>query len=68
MEKIDINKLGEQVIDYRDGKPFTSTVNPVKASKEVAEKVNEIIDYLNFIEHKLGNQSNMAEFNQLKQR
>ena len=49
MEKLDINKLGEQLVDYRDGKTFISTVNPVKASKECAEKINEIIDYLNFV-------------------
>lgn len=46
IEEIDIKKLGEYVHDYRDGRPFTSSIDPVLASRQVAEKVNEIIRLL----------------------
>lgn len=46
MEKININKLGEVVTEYRDDKPYTVIIDPVKACQEIAEKVNEIIEHL----------------------
>lgn len=47
IKKIDLDKLGEQIVEWRDDKPFTSHVNPMVAAKEIAEKVNEIITHLN---------------------
>lgn len=47
MEKIDIKTLGEQVREYRNGKPFTTEINPMLACRQIAEKVNEIIETLN---------------------
>lgn len=47
MEKLDIQSLGEMIAEWKDGKPWTATKNPQKSAEEIAEKVNEIIDYLN---------------------
>lgn len=58
MEKIDITKLGR--LELENGVlPFS----PEVASKELAEKVNEIIDFTNFSSR---DNYKMAEFNQSK--
>ncbi len=46
MEKIDIEKLGEHIIEVKDGKPWIIEHNGLLASRQCAEKINEIIDYL----------------------
>lgn len=46
IEKIDIESLGEIVVGYIDDKPWTSRLDPLKASQEVAVKLNEVIEYL----------------------
>ena len=50
IEKIDIEKLGEVIIDWKEGKPWTSCYSAEKASKEVAEKLNHVIEALNKLE------------------
>ena len=47
MEKIDLENLGYEVCEYRDGKPFTSIFSANKAVKEIAEKINEIVEFIN---------------------
>jgi hypothetical protein len=46
MKKIDIEKLGEVITEYKDGKPWSSMYSPKHAIEQVAEKLNEIIDLL----------------------
>lgn len=46
MKKLDVQTLGEMIVEYQDGKPFTSMISPIEASRQVAEKVNEIIDWI----------------------
>jgi hypothetical protein len=47
IEKIDVQTLGEFITEYRDGKPYTSSIVPMIACKQLADKLNEIIDHLN---------------------
>lgn len=47
IKEIDIQRLGKDVVEYRDGKPFTSIFNHQKACQELAEKLNEIIGVIN---------------------
>jgi hypothetical protein len=47
IEKIDIKTLGESITEYRDGVPFTSIIDPMKAAQELAEKLNEVIEVIN---------------------
>lgn len=46
MKKINIETLGERVIEYKDGKPFTIKTEPMVACVTIAEKLNEIIEEL----------------------
>jgi hypothetical protein len=46
MEKIDLKNLGYEVCEYKDGKPFTDRFSPNKAVKEIAEKINEIVEFI----------------------
>jgi len=50
IEKLNIETLGEIITEYKDGKPWTSLINAGKASIDIAEKLNEIIEELNAIE------------------
>lgn len=43
MKKIDIEKLGETITEYRDGVPYASHIDPMVACREIAEKINELI-------------------------
>lgn len=45
MEKIDIKNLGKEIIDTYP-QP-TEHFNPAKASQKLAEKVNEIVEWIN---------------------
>lgn len=47
MQEIDIEKLGEKIMEYRDGGSFISSFDSMTACREIAEKVNEIIRILN---------------------
>lgn len=47
IEEINIEKLGEVIFEYRDGKPFISGVDPYEACKTIATKLNELIRALN---------------------
>lgn len=47
MEKIDIETLGKQKFADREGGPFISTFSHEKALRECAEKINEIIEWIN---------------------
>lgn len=47
MNKIDTKKLGGHVTEYKDGIPWTIIVDPMVAAKEIAEKVNEIVEWIN---------------------
>ena len=47
MEKIDLDKLGRYVVEWRNGKPWSDTVDGMIAAKECAEKINEIVEWIN---------------------
>ncbi len=47
MEKINIEKLGEMITEYKDGKPWRGMTDCCLGAKELAEKVNEIINWIN---------------------
>lgn len=52
MKKIDIEKLGETITEYRDGVPYTSNIDPMVACREIAEKINELITAVEGLEDK----------------
>lgn len=47
MKEIDVSRLGETIVEYRDGAAWSSFFDSRKAIFEVADKVNEIIKHLN---------------------
>lgn len=47
MDKIDLENLGYKVTEYRNGKPWSGTFDGMEAAKECAEKINEIIEWIN---------------------
>jgi len=53
MEKIDIEKLGVTIFEYKDGTPYSSTTSPILASRQLAEKANEIIEYISSLDNPL---------------
>ena len=63
MEKIDIEKLGWELIF--NGNQMGEFFNTHKASKELAEKINEIVEYLEKVpqigEPLKGNQAKVEE-------
>lgn len=46
MKKIDIEKMGEKEVRHETNGIVITTFDSGKAAKEIAEKVNEIIDYI----------------------
>ena len=62
MEKIDIEKLG--LPKNEKGFYMLDRFSSEYSIRQLAEKVNEIIAFINFVGEKDGNDSYLAEFNQ----
>lgn len=70
MEKLQLDKeIRNPVLDISSSmtleyKTPPETVITQPSNRDIAEKVNEIIDFINFIGQRDGNDSYLAEFNQ----
>lgn len=47
MNKIDTEELGIVATEYYREEPYAKEFQPAKAIEQLAEKINEIIDYIN---------------------
>lgn len=52
MEKLDIEKLGEYITEWKDGKPWTGGLDGLVAARQCAKKINEIIDEIKTLKDK----------------
>lgn len=49
IEKIDLNKLGELITEYKNGRRWSGRYDPRQAGEEIGSKVNELVEAVNEI-------------------